>query len=112
MSASGYQGDFVCYSWADREVVHRHLTWAEVSSDGRHRGCGHKVAIWQARFDDLDLQGRHELVTHGVKRSYTTRIGDDDETIFRLWGISAHYPSSADYVEELRRKLGLDDAVD
>lgn len=112
MNAAEYQGDFVCYAWEDREVVHRHLTWADVSPEGRHRGCGNKVAIWRPRFDDLDLQGRHVITARGVKRSYSARVGANDETAFRLWGISAHYPSSADYVEELRRKLGLDDAVD
>lgn len=101
------QGDFVCYSWEDQEVVHRELTWADVSPDGRHQGCGLKVAIWRPLYEGYDLRQRRELLEVGVKRSYTAR-SVDDEVVFRIWALGAGYPSVEDYVKELKRKLGLD----
>lgn len=102
-----HQGDFVCYSWDDQEVVHRDLAWPDVSTDGRHRGCGLKVAIWRPLYESYDLRQRRALLETGVKRSYTARFLDD-EIVFRIWALAGSYPSTADYVEELKRKLGLD----
>lgn len=101
-----YQGDFVCYAWADQEVVHRHLREEVVSAGGRHLGCGYPVAIWRPLFEGYDLRQRHDVLQKGVKRSYTARVVGD-EVVFRIWALAAGYPSSAAYVQALKRKLGL-----
>jgi len=105
-----YHGDFVCYDWEKGEVVHKRLTWDDLSADadGQHCGCGHKVAIWRPLFESYVLRERREVLARGVRRSYTARVVDD-EVVFRIWALAACYPSADDYVEELRRKLGLED---
>ena len=83
-------------------IVHPTVSM-EAVSNGRHRGCGKRVAILKSDYNPDDLYTRRKLQQQKITRWYQLHQAPSGEML--EIGILPHYPDPADYVKELRKRF-------
>lgn len=103
---SEYFGDFICYAWDTKQVIHQHLSSNDVQ-DGKHRNCGKKVAIWRDLHERYDLPARRKVAKLNVSRWYTARTSLRG-VAFSLGGLP-QYPDPLHFLEKVIPKDIIED---